>query len=319
MVVDNKSAMSLVIKRGLFEKLDRIVDKFSVNYTTIWTICYLVSKLKETIDGKDEIPEVHKFIDICFAILSLEPIFKDKFLVIKALKKLVIHSDLVEYMRSKDYFEILLVFIKDPIQQEKCCIASLDIIRKCICLNDDSDEYFLNLDILEIFVHLIEKKKIVDRRNTLGLMIEISNSLMCSKVPCTKELILESGIIQTLLNLFSENLDEKIQTEILEFFRVFVLSSDLQTLFEFVKGHMGFLDLILKNLRKKGFKENNIICMLILNKILGAEAANFEIRNFRDYMLSSMYLENLEMMQAHKDLDVYNLSLKIIEEYFESE
>lgn len=303
----------------MFEKLEKILKKYPLQYPIISTICNLINIIAVSYKPPENTPKKGKFIELCFQILSIKDIFQDKICPLTAIQYLSKEEKVAEYIRKQNLGKILIQYLKDPIEQERCCIKALIIITHCISHNDDSDEYFINLGILKIFRFLIEKKHIEDRKKVLKGIIEISNSLMSSKLNSTKELVVESGIVDTMLNLFSKNSDSKISNKVLEHFRIFVLSANVETLLEFVNKNIGFLDLILKYLKPKGFKNENIVCMLILNKILGAEIMNCKEFVFRDYMLSSEYLDNLELMQNHKDIDVYNLSLKIIEEFFDSE
>jgi len=69
---------------------------------------------------------------------------------------------------------------------------------------------------------------------------------------------------------------------------------------------------------RRGGKHANILCLLILNKILGAEKLHFNSSTQLGKVIASIYIENFEGLQLHKDKDVSTLTEKIIEHFFEN-
>jgi hypothetical protein len=201
---------------------------------------------------------------------------------------------------------------------EEIAYSSFRAVQACCSMSDNYDEYFISLGVLRLIKELIAAKKLDSHTKILIKALNTVNMLMASTDQIRKE-VKDSGILKLYLNYLGENMDNKVIFEIFDAFRMFIFSASSDDILGFVDENVGFLDLVLRNMRKKNFKKQNIICLLILNKILGLEEIKGKDKKYFDLVLESEFLDNLEMLQGHDDEEVYSLASKLIDEYFEFE
>ena len=127
------------------------------------------------------------------------------------------------------------------------------------------------------------------------------------------------GLPSRLLAVLAKERDDEFTYSLLDCFKIIILHGTDQTVFGFVDENLEFLDFMLKCMRKKGYIQRNLLCLLVLNKLLGLDSVVRGGCLYQGHILESEFLYKLEMLQSHQDDHVYSLAEKIIDEFFDSD
>ena len=79
----------------------------------------------------------------------------------------------VEHIIHKDKGAVITRYFHKLATEEKCCQFALKTINKCVSINSDFDEYFLNLKILPKLVDIMNSSLANDRKHILYYSVYI--------------------------------------------------------------------------------------------------------------------------------------------------
>jgi hypothetical protein len=265
---------------------------------------------------------------------SLSQTNKTLKIISQVLESSLIESDYVVVFRLLSYFardrdsakEIVnLKLPKLALKELASCdeqvsAACSRFVSNSLSHSEDIDAAFLEAGLIEQIVSLYEKRKLFEhkklRENTTLMILNLLSS--SSEV---FERVIQSPIMQFCVRLLGEEQTRPLMQSqavihnIIDIFRHFYIKAENELLFQFSKKNPDIICLILKCTSVTEDSKIVIMCLIIVNKILGL-GDQFQTEEFLDIILEKDVGGYLERLQMHSDKYVYNFTSKIIEKYF---
>lgn len=203
---------------------------------------------------------------------------------------------------------------------EQVSSACSRYVSNCLSHAEEIDTAFLDAGLIEQIISLYEKKRLFEHKKLReNVTLMILNLLSSSQT--VFERVLESPVMLYCLRMLGEEQTRPLmqsQTVIhnlIDVFRHFYLKAPNDLLFHYSKKNPEIICLILKCTSVSEDSKIVIMCLIVINKILGL-GDQFESEEFLDIILEKDVGTYLERLQMHSDKYVYNFTSKIIEKYF---